>query len=442
MLDNRNRNKATIIITSNEDRKFITNHDAAGGAGNKVLRNRQTKIFPPLTPLYVASLLEKKGYIVNFIDTNVCKVKTSSIISKINQHKDGLVIIFGSLTTIRWDEKFIKIIIKHAYANNVIYANPLAYLFPDISKRIKARTILAGDIESSIEYFLSSSSKNKIIRKYLSSLEMNLLPYPSWDLVDIKKYSTYTMLTSRGCPIGCPHCPYHVFQADKIKFRSVASVVDELKLYTKVKGVKYILFRDPCFTFDIMRTNNICNYILKEKMNFLWGCETRVEFLDRRLLEKMKKSGCHHIRFGIESVNKKILKNAGRLTILKDQKKYLKQIKDIISICNELNILTICFFIVGFPDESSKTISETQKFINSISPSAVRIKYLTPYPQTKTGEYLRKKGYIKDFDLSSYGKYQPILKTKYLSIKELTSEVNKMKSGIMINKKIDLRPWN
>ena len=49
-----------------------------------------------------------------------------------------------------------------------------------------------------------------------------------------------------------------------------------------------------------------------QRLNIKWVCDTRVDKLDKELLQIMKKSGCIRVKIGVESGSDEILKRVKR----------------------------------------------------------------------------------------------------------------------------------
>mgnify|MGYP001610008189 FL=1 len=61
------------------------------------------------------------------------------------------------------------------------------------------------------------------------------------------------------------------------------------------------------FAAEKERVIKICELIKKKRLRFKWDIRTRVDLLDRDLLESLKSAGCCRLHLGIESGNQEIL---------------------------------------------------------------------------------------------------------------------------------------
>ena len=89
----------------------------------------------------------------------------------------------------------------------------------------------------------------------------------------------------------------------------------------------------------------------------------------------MKRAGCSRIYFGLES---------GAQEILNDIHKgiTLKQIKDTIGLCKDLEIKTLGFFLIGSPGETKETIKKTLHFAKSLNLDYVQFSKCLAKPLT------------------------------------------------------------
>ena len=66
-----------------------------------------------------------------------------------------------------------------------------------------------------------------------------------------------TMVTTRGCPWHCGYCSQ--VYSEKLRFRDVELVVDEMEYLVKNHGVKEIVFFDETFTIGKKRMRHFSN---------------------------------------------------------------------------------------------------------------------------------------------------------------------------------------
>jgi len=198
--------------------------------------------------------------------------------------------------------------------------------------------------------------------------DVNDLPFPAWDLVDLDAYSQYkrmtpsnsisryaALFTSRGCPYRCIYC--HNIFAKKFRAMNVARIVDEIEfLITEYETHDFEIF-DDIFNLDYERVMGICAEIKQR------GLETRFSFpngirgdiLDKRILKELKSVGTYHMAFAVESANPRVQR-------LIKKNINLEKIRQNIAIAADEGIFTWGFFMLGFPTETRREIWNTLKF--------------------------------------------------------------------------------
>ncbi len=246
-------------------------------------------------------------------------------------------------------------------------------------------------------------------KQYIPAEELDRLPFPDWSLFPYRRYSYYPMLTktpvaliqaSRGCPYGCGYCPYPANQGRVWRARSAESIFKEMKRDVENFKFKAFFFRDPLFTANQKRAEELCDMIIKSGMKVQFVFETRPELLTfPGLIEKLAKAGCRTINFGVEDIHPEILKQIGRLPLPLDK------ILDTVHRCEKAGIRTSCFFILGLPGSTKKTMEENIEFGRKLFGSQTEYKVATPFPGTLLYGMAKKNGWITREGFDSLGGY-------------------------------------
>ena len=118
------------------------------------------------------------------------------------------------------------------------------------------------------------------------------------------------MITSRGCNWRCNFCQ----RLEKgIRFRSVESIIDELKRYIRDYRITFVQFWDDMFMFSEKRVAELTEAILKENIKISYWCTGRLNIANPRILKMLKKSGCTYISYGIEQFDDVALKKMNKV---------------------------------------------------------------------------------------------------------------------------------
>lgn len=245
-------------------------------------------------------------------------------------------------------------------------------------------------------------------RPFLSDL--NLLPNPERKLFPLSRYLALkvpaSILTSRGCPVGCIFCVGYRMLGRKGRFRNPQRVVDEIEAALNL-GFEEICFDDDLFTKRRSHVMNICQEIKKRGLRFPLYLFARVDTVDEPILRELRSVGCSMICFGLESGNQKILDKANK-------KITLAKIRQAIEMCKEVGISPFGSFILGLPGETRETMAETLAFAQSLGiPYGFHL--LAPFPGTRIRERAADYGLkILTDDWSLYDADHAITETKEL----------------------------
>jgi len=220
------------------------------------------------------------------------------------------------------------------------------------------------------------------------------------------------MLTSRGCPFGCSFCASSRLFGKFWRGRSAGNVLEEIRMIRDEYKIRNIEFIDDTFTLDKRRVEEICDGIIRERLDVSWGASSRVDGITERLAEKMKKAGCWIIYLGIESGCQKILDEIGKRITLDQVRKAVNAIK-------KAGIQVLGSFIIGFPGETVEMIEKTIRFAKRLNLDWAQFSILTPYPGTPLFEYAVKNNLLLTRDWSKYTATQPIIKLKDVTEEQL-----------------------
>jgi len=239
-------------------------------------------------------------------------------------------------------------------------------------------------------------------KKYIENLDD--LPLPARDLVPIERYSEIleseekpatTLITSRGCPFHCIYCSKPIF-GKIFRARSPENILKEIEFLKEKYKIREIIFYDDIFTFNRERIIRLCQLMVEKKLNIIWKCETRVNFVDDELLQMMKKAGCYLIGYGIESGSQRVL------NILK-KGITIEGIEKAIEMTKKAGIGVLGYFMMGIPGETEREIKETINFAKSLDVDFALFSIATPYPGTELYQIAQSLGKIpKSWENSFY----------------------------------------
>ncbi len=348
--------------------------------------------------LYIAASLRKEGFSVTVLDPhpqNLCLEDVIDIIKKNRPILIGFSVMTSSIrTAVKLSSE-----IRNALGNEPLICIGGAHINIDpefISRFPNFDFAVVGEAEITIVELAREIEKGKrpkgiIYAKPIDNLDV--LPFPARDLVDIRQYRrpeerkrslpAATMITSRGCPFQCIFCSRAAFRK-KLRVRSPKNVVDEMESIAREHGNRFT-FVDDTLTLDRKAILGVCDEIVRRKLNFKWMGMTRADCLDDELARKLRKAGCDELFIGVESGNERI-----RNEIIKKNMSD-KTIFDAVKICRKNDINIDISLIIGFPTETNKEINDTINFGRRCKADIMGIRILIPLPGSDIFDYAVKK---------------------------------------------------
>lgn len=139
------------------------------------------------------------------------------------------------------------------------------------------------------------------------------------------------------------------------------------------KGYKEIYFRDETFIIKNKRDKEFCIKLIDRNLDLTWLCNCRVGMVSKEDMEYMKKSGCHLIKFGVETGVQEILNNVKKGIKVEQTKKTFKWTK-------EIGMDTHAHIMLGMPGETEETLKQTIEFVLEIEPTTATFGICSPYP--------------------------------------------------------------
>ncbi len=355
---------------------------------------------PPLNEIYVATHVRASGTGVSFIDEQLEPERMTSlyrekfrdidaitlmsstqsfkddvrVLRRIKETKPHIIaILFGSHPTFMPDY-----CLKEEVVDFIVLREPeetMRYLMKAIEEKTSLKEV-AGigyrDHEGTIHY-----------NREREFMDLNLLSIPDRSFLTsgadyfnpvVRRLPYTTIQTSRGCPGKCIFCTSPQFYGRKYRFKSAEKVLEELREIKRL-GYREVFFRDETFTAMKKRNIEICEAMIREKMDLSWIANGRVDMIDKETMILMKRAGCHMLKFGVETGSDEILKNYKKGTTAVQAEKVFRETR-------ETGLETHAHIVIGGPGETPETIDNTISFVKKLDPDSASFGILTPYPGT------------------------------------------------------------
>src|SRR5437868_1187892 len=138
--------------------------------------------------------------------------------------------------------------------------------------------------------------------------DLDTIPFPAWHLFNGRRHAvgrslqgarhSFPILSSRSCPEFCTYCPHRI--TAPYRARSAENVVAEIEEICAKYGQAYLIFRDPLFSAERERSMGIAEGIIRKKLNVKFECETRLDDLDKGLIDLLRRAGLVTITYAVE----------------------------------------------------------------------------------------------------------------------------------------------
>jgi anaerobic magnesium-protoporphyrin IX monomethyl ester cyclase len=412
--------------------------------------------FPPLGLASMAAYLRSKNHTVQIIDCNVESPSVEDFEYYFLKHfvevydEIRFVGITTMTPTVKKAYKIAEICKKH-YPNVTIAFGGVhpSFLSEEVVSHEIVDFVIKGEGEITFEELVSGKNISVIDGlcyqkngKYIENAprerikDLDNFPMPAYDLLPIEKYrpakGTYkklpamSLMTSRGCPGQCTFCNKTL--GKKIVFKDAETIFKEIKYLHKQYGIRQILFYDDTFTVFKDNVRKLCKMLIKSKMNISWTCFARVDFIDKKQLEFMKKAGCHQIMYGVESVNEQVLKNINK-------KINPKQVLNAVKWTKEVKIDCRVAFMVGNPGDTKEIIEENIRFVRKLEPDLLIVNITTPFPGTVLFDWAKERDLILSYDWDDYNFAKPIMRLENLDEHEIKELYNIMYKSFYLRPK-------
>lgn len=396
-------------------------------------------IAPPLGIAYMAGVLQENHIDVEILDASAEDMDFKDVEKELLKRKPDLVALTALTPTIGRaleTAQVVKetlpdsIVVMGGYHPTFNFIETLEDENVDIVIRgegeyIMLNLVQALENQSSLHdvkgiVFEDKNSKEIVVNPEAPLIQdLDELPFPALNLLPMKKYRLLdmdthmtTMITTRGCPMQCSFCSSAAMHGKKIRERSVENIVDEIEYLKTNYDIDTIAFMDDTFTLKKRKVMAICDEILKRNIEIIWGCTSRVDTLDEKLLKKMKEAGCITIFIGVESADQQQLDNMCKNTTI-------AKIENAFKIAHKLKIRTIASVALGMPGDTKEIMNKTVKFVHKLKPNYAIYSLATPYPGTRFYKEAFEKNLIKIKDWSKYTLITPILETIDCSLNDM-----------------------
>jgi len=331
----------------------------------RVFKTRRRAVVP-LTLPYLAALTPPE-WRVTLIDEQVQDID-------FDRHTDLVAITTWTLHSLRAYDiaaEFRRRGVK------VIMGGPHVFFYPEESAE-HCDAIGIGEAEPVWERMLADAAAGRLQKEYraapLSQAQLSGLPQPSYNRLDLSRYGpfrTYTLQSSRGCPLLCDFCSERLYLSTRFRWRPAEEVVEDVR-HT---GSRNIFFGESNFGGKRTRAMELMEALipLKVRWSTLW---TSNFCSDGEFLDLACRSGLLHVNIGIESIEADTIESMRKGVNKTDR--YAEMFANM----RKRGISFSLNFIFGWDNEDPSVFDATLKFLEQHKVPAAYFNVLMPTPGT------------------------------------------------------------
>jgi len=370
--------------------------------------------YPPLGTLYAASYLRQHGFEVALFDAMLAESEEEWG-QALDEHKPQYAIIYednfnylSKMCLLRMREAAFKMIdmaksqgcmvilcgadATDHYAEYLAHGADYSLLGEGEETLIELLSQSSAGREADAGQIIGLASRNTLRPSRRPDItNLDKLPFPAWDLVDIEKYRSIwmkrhgyfsmNMVTTRGCPYHCNWCAKPIW-GQRYNSRSPENVVAEMKWIKENFAPDHIWFADDILGLKRGWIEKFAISLREADATIPFKCLQRADLVNEKTASALAKAGCKTVWIGAESGSQKIL----------DAMEKGDKVGDIYNAARLLHKhgIEVGFFLqFGYPGETWVDVQKTLKMVRECAPDDIGISVSYPLPGTKFFERVK-----------------------------------------------------
>ena len=391
---------------------FIKYHEAADQQPLSKKAAEKLGIFPSLALAGLAAWVRQHGYPVGLIDLHVENLMPADAADRVRDFRPDIVALTSK--TLGWPAviEIAQMVRQAAPRARVVVGGPHMSIYPKESMSWDCFDLaVVGDGEETFlelcDRFESGSDwddvPGTVVRRPDGEVVQNparplpkdidRYPMPAWDLLPVTDYHCLTLLkpfatmvTTRGCPWHCGYCSQ--VYSEKLRFRDIELVVDEMEFLERNYGVREIVFFDETFTIGKRRMIKFSEEVQRRGLKVKFNIRARVDTVDRDVVRALKKAGLRSIHMGVEAGTDRVLK-------IMNKQITREQTEQAFRICREEGVDTRGYFMVGYYDSTPDDVEDMISFASGLGLDWASFSVATALPATDLYRIAQERGYVE-----------------------------------------------
>lgn len=375
--------------------------------------NRQP--YPPYGTIYAAALLRQTGFEVSLFDTGL-RSDTRGLKEMLLQHKSRYFVLYDDgfnyltkmcLTRMREAAFDMAKIAREAGATVIVCSSDSSDHFA-LYLKAGADFVIRGEGELTLRELILALEAGETDYSSIKGIAYGLpvkenaprpvlqqlddLPDPAWDLVDVAAYKriwmqyhgyfSLNMATTRGCPYKCNWCAKPIY-GNRYNSRSPERVAAELAMLQARYGASHFWMADDIFGLKPGWVQRFRDETKRLNLNITYKIQSRVDLLlQEDNIDALVESGLRQVWVGAESGSQRILDAMDKGT-------KVEEIREATHILKRKGV-EVCFFLqFGYLGEQWEDIAATLSLLDELDPHDIGISVSYPLPGTKFYEKVK-----------------------------------------------------
>lgn len=399
--------------------------------------------YPPLGTIQAAAVIRESGFHVSLFDTNL-KEGPGQLSKAIGQQEAGYLVIYDDgfnyltkmcLTNMREAAFEMSDIAKKQGCIVIVCSSDATDHYEKYFSH-GVDYVVKGEGEQTLKELLQAIEKNAdpspiaglVFEKNGQAIitsprnvmkDLDSLPLPAWDLVDIPSYKriwkrhhgyfSLNIATTRGCPFKCNWCAKPIY-GNRYNCRSPRHVVREIEMLIEKFQPDHFWMCDDIFGLKPGWVQEFKDIIRAKGLKFKYKIQSRADLLlEEDTIDALVQSGAETVWVGAESGSQRILDAM-------DKGISVDQIGRASGLLRQKNVQVGFFLQFGYLGETFQDIEATIQMVLELMPDELGISVSYPLPGTKfydmvKGQLSEKKNWSDSDDLAMM--FQSTFKKEY-----------------------------
>jgi pyruvate-formate lyase-activating enzyme len=200
---------------------------------------------------------------------------------------------------------------------------------------------------------------------------------------------------ARGCPYRCSFCSVIKIAGRQVRSQPIDTTLTTLRLAHDA-GVRLVMFTSDNFN-KYPEARQLLEAMIAERLTipFFVQCDVQLG-KDPEFVALLARAGCGQVFIGVESFSREALK------AFRKPQNHPSRYADLVDLCHRAGISTHLSNIIGFPDQTRKSVLEHLEELQSLRAFMASFYVLTPIPGTQQYDEYLAAGAIREKNLDRF----------------------------------------